>query len=421
MFDFMICAFTNLLRIYLIYRFSEIFFGKSEAEKRKIFCVCAAYYISNIALFWIFHMAWINIVCNLIGISAIVGLHTKSIKTNVFVTCSTYVINMGCDVAVVVMFADYADGQMFSQVCEILTVFLILICWFLAGKIVTTHNDAEQTFIFSFIIVPLCSIAIILFLIYSEVCGEAGVGVVSIGLLVINFFMLYLYNQLLYSVSKKYETEMLEQKVQIYSNQLSIILESQERTKALKHDLKHHINELKMLANKYKVEEIRYYVAQMEEFMNNPEEAVASGNVEIDSVLNYMLQRARDELKSIDVKVTLPENVKHSFDINVLLGNLLENAIEAARQTDKGLLYVDISLRKGVLKIQIDNSFQTVDMLQKDGDRIFLTTKRRNEQHGIGLKNVKKIVKSHQGNMDIEIAEDIFSVKIYMYMSEMEN
>ena len=421
MLDFIICALTNLLRIYLIYRFSEIFSGKSEAGKKKVFCVCTAYYIANIALFWIYHMAWINIACNLIGIYAIARLHTKSIKTNVFVTCSTYMINMGCDVAVVVMFADYLDGQTFSQICEILTVLLILICWFLAGKIVTIHNNTEQTFKFSFVIVPLCSIAIILFLIYTEVCREVGIAAVSIGLLVINFFMLYLYNQSLYFVLKKYEAEMLEQKVQIYSNQLSIIMESERRTKALEHDLKHHINELKAFAQKYEVREISCYVQQMEEFMCNPEEAVASGNVEIDSVLNYMLQRAREELTEVDVNVILPENIKHSFDINVLLGNLLENAIEAARQSDRKVLYVDISLKKGIMKIQIDNSFRTVNMLQENGGKIFFSTKKRKEQHGIGLKNVKKIVESYQGDMDIEIAEDIFSVKTCLYMPETKN
>lgn len=141
--------------------------------------------------------------------------------------------------------------------------------------------------------------------------------------------------------------------------------------------MRHHINELKVLANKYGVEEIGRYVEQMEEFMHNPGEMVSSGNLEIDSVLNYMLRVAKEELTTVIVKVMLPEEVKHSFDINVLLGNLLENAIEAAKGTDKKYLSVDIALKKGVLKVQIDNSFLDVDIMQKeDGDRIYLTTKR---------------------------------------------
>lgn len=407
------------MRIYLIYRFAEVFLGKTEAGKRRTFYVCATYFVVNVALFWVFHMAWINFVCNFIGTSTVVCLYTRSAKTNVFVTCSITLISIGCDVVGTLTFISYEDGKAFSQIYEVLTVFLFIICWFLAEMIVTTHNNVEQTFKISLVVVPLCSIAIVLFLIYSNVCKENGIAIVGIGLLVINFFMLYLYNQLLYSVSQKFETEMLEHKVKIYSNQLDVILQSEEKTKALMHDMRHHICELKILSNKYGAGEIRRYVEQMEKFMCNPGEIVSSGNVEIDSVLNYMLREAKEELTTVIVKVMLPEKVKHSFDINVLLGNLLENAIDAAKGTDKKYLNVDIELMKGILKLQIDNSFLNVDIVRKeDGNRIYRTTKKRKEQHGIGLKNVKKIVEFYHGDIEIEINEDIFSVKTFLYISE---
>ena len=413
MIDFIICAVTNLLRIYLVYRFAEIFLGKTEVGKNKLFCICAAFFTVNVAMFWIFHTAWINFVCNLVGISAVVGLHTRSIKANVFVTGFITLINIGCDVVATLTFISYEDGKAFSQIYELFTVLLILICWFLAGVIVTAHKNVEQTFRFSLVIVPFCSIAIILFLIYSNICEETGIAIVGIGLLVINFFMLYLYSQLLRSVSQKFETEILEHKVQIYLNQLDVILQSEEKARALRHDMKHNLNELRVLANKYRVEEIRRYVEQMEEFMHNPGEIVASGNVDIDSVLNYMLRKAKEELTTVTVKVMLPEDVKHSFDINVLLGNLLENAIEAAKITEKKYLNVNIALQKGVLRIQIDNSFQTVKTMQSEGrEKIFLTTKKKSkEQHGIGLMNIRKIVESNQGNMYIEMIGDVVNGK----------
>lgn len=422
MLDFIICAITNFLRIYLVFQFAEVFLEKTEAEKSKIFLVYAIYYVINTSLFWIFHTAWINVLCNLIGISAIVRLYTKSIKINLFTTCSIYFIHMGCDIAVIVTFTNYEDGQPFSQIYEVLVIFLILIYWFLIGRIITIHKHTEEMLNFPLILVPLCSIAIILLLIYFNACEEVGLAIVCIGLLVINFFLFYLYNQLLYSFSQKYETEMLKQKVQIYSNQLDVILQSEEKVKSLKHDMKHHMNELKLLANKYAIEEMQHYIDQMEAFIHNPKEIVASGNAEIDSVLNYMLQKAKDELETVLVKVMLPEEIRHSFDINVLLGNLLENAIEAARQTDRKYLSVYLALKRGVLKVQIDNSFLAVDMLEnKDGDKIFLTTKKRKEQHGVGLKNVKKIVESYNGNMKIETENDIFRVKLILYMSKIEN
>ena len=424
MFDFMICAATNFLRIYLIYRFAKIFLGKTEQDRGKVIFVYVCFFVINTAFFWIFHTAWINIVCNLMGISGIIRLYTKSIKTNIFVSGTIYLINMGCDVAGTLLFIRYEDGQKFNQIYEVVSVFMILVCLLLAGKIITIHKNVEQTQNVSLIFVPLCSIVILCILIYSNTCEEVGIAVVALGLLVINFFMLYLYNQLLHSISQKYETQMLKNQVQIYANQLDVIFQSEEKAKALRHDMKHHMTELKLLANKYDAVEIQDYIDHMEYFIHNAKEIVSSGNVEIDSVLNYMLQKAKEDLDTVAVKIILPEAIKHSFDLNVLIGNLLENAIEAARQTDTKYLNVYIALQKGVLKIQVDNSFvpETIsEKEERDGSKTFLTTKRRKEQHGIGLKNVKKIAESYNGNMDIQTRGDIFSVKLILYMSKIEN
>ena len=424
MFDFMICATTNFLRVYLIYWFVNIFLGKTARRKEQIFLVCACFYVINTVLFWIFHTMWINIVCNLIGISGLIRLYTKSIKTNVFVAGTIYLINMGCDVASTMLFIQYEDGQKLDQIYATISVFMILACLLLTGKIITIHKNVERTQNVSLILAPLCSIAVIWLLAYSDACEEVGIAIVALGLLVINFLMLYLYNQLLRSIAQKYETEMLKNQVQIYANQLGVIFQSEEKVKALRHDMKHHMNELKLLANKYDAVEIQDYIDRMENFIHNPKEIVSSGNLEIDSVLNYMLQKAKEELETVKVKVILPEEIQHSFDLNVLIGNLLENAIEAARQTDTKYLNVYIALQKGVLKIQVDNSFVSGIISEKeerDGSRIFLTTKKGKEQHGIGLKNVKTIAESYNGNVDIQTKGDIFSVKLILYMSRIEN
>ena len=316
MIDFTICALTNLFRIVLIDRFVSIFSGKDGGKKKGKLVVCGCFFIVNTALYWKFHIAWINIFSNLIGISAIVCLYTKSIKTILFVTSTVYLINCGCDVAVFSLFTDYQDGKTYDQVYAVIVLFLILICELLTEKIITIRKNSKDAQNFPLILVPLCSIAVIWFLIYSGACEGRETAIVSIGLLVINFLMLYLYNLLLRSILHKYETEMLKQKVQVYANQLDVIRQSEEKIKVLRHDMKHHMNELKLLANRYGIVEIQEYINHMEAYIQNPNEIVSSGNLEIDSVLNYMLRKAREELETVIVKVMLPEKVKHTFEIN---------------------------------------------------------------------------------------------------------
>lgn len=421
---FIICALTNLFRMYIIHRFVSVFFAEEKTNKKLEFCAYAFFYVANTSLFWIYHTAWINVLCNLICMCIIVCLHTKSVKTIVFITCSIYIINMGCDIAATMLFINYEDGKAHSQVYAVISVFFIFISEALTEKLINSRRNLDASYKFPLIFVPMSSILVLWILLYSDVCEDMGIAIVSMGLLIINFLMLYLYNMLIQSITKKYEAELLQQQVRIYSNQLDVITQSEEKVKALRHDMKHHMNEIKLLANKYNAIEIQKYVDSMETFIHNKNEIVASGNIEIDSVLNYMLQRARDELKTVKSKIVLPEEIIHYFDINVLIGNLLENAIEAATQTEEKFLYVSVVQKKGVLQIKVVNSLldgSSVRMKSENGEILWRSTKKDKEQHGIGLKNVKKIVEAYNGTMETEVQDNKFCVKLILYMMKVEN
>lgn len=419
--DIIICISTNLFRIYLISRFMHIFFddkgNRNCGDKLKHLMVYGSFFLVNTATYLAFHMVWVNVVCNLAGIGLIALMYTKSIKMVLFVTCSVYIINMGCSTIAILPFANYKDGFGFDQIYEVLDVFLVLICELLTEKIVVARRKTENIRNISLGLVPLCSIGMLCAMIYTESSTETGLVIVSIGLILINFFTLYLYNMQSEILASQYENEILHQRVEGYANQLDIMLQGEEKVRALRHDMKHHMNELKILAAKGENRAIEEYIGSMEEFIANPNEIVSSGNLEIDSVMNYMLRRAKQELLTVDVNVRLPKSVDHPFDINVILGNLLENAIEAARQTEEKKLNVNIELQQGFLRIQIENSY--TGKLEKR-HRKLLTTKRTKELHGIGLENVRKIVEKYDGTMEICPDSDMFRVMLIIYMSELK-
>ena len=423
MLDFIICALTNLFRIFLIGRCASIFLG-ADVDKKKKHIVYGCFFVINTVLFWEFHTVWINMICNLMGIGAIVWLYTKSVRTNLFITGTIYLVNCGCDVAATSLFVNYRDGGAYNQIYAVISFFLIFMCELVIEKIITIHKDAEDAQNISLVLMPICSIIVITLLVYTDTCTDIGLTIVSIGLLIANFLMLYLYNLLLHSISQQYEMEMLKTQLQVYANQLNVVLRGEEKIKALRHDIKHHLSELMLLANKHDVAEIQKYIDEMNSFLKNPNEIVSSGNLEIDSVLNFMLQKAEKELKTVDIKVMLPEKVRHSFDINVMLGNLLENAIKAAGKTENKYLSVHIKLKRGILKVKIENSFESSYILRKEQNRkdtILKTTKPFTKQHGIGLKNVKKIVEKYNGTMAVTAQKGIFCVNLLLYMARMEN
>lgn len=417
MMDVIVCASTNLFRIYIIHRFILIFLGDVKQDRKKEFLCASAFFCVNTLSYLLFHAAWLNILCNLLGIGSMVYLHTKSIKINLFITSGIYFINMACD-SIAVLFVEYNHAQNVSLVYAIITVFLILICELFSEKIVNYRKNIDAVESLPLVLVPLSSIGMFLFLSNRREKPDRELVIISLGLMFINFIVFFLYRMLLKAFSQKYENELL---AQIYSNQLDTMLESEARVKNLRHDIKHHLNGLKLLAANNDMHAIRNYLDDMENYIENPDEIVASGNIEIDSVLNFMLQMAKRELRSVDIKVQLPEALVHSFDINIILGNLLENAIEAARQTEEKYLGVTIMLKKEILRIEIENSFNGSLLFQKDEKYhafSFGTTKENTKKHGMGLNSVRKIVQKYNGIMDVYSKDNRFYIKLMLYRLE---
>ena len=108
-----------------------------------------------------------------------------------------------------------------------------------------------------------------------------------------------------------------------------------------------------------------------------------------------------------------------AFDWNIILGNLMDNAIEAARRSRDKFLQLKVHYQKGMLFIAIRNSFD--GELLKAQER-YLSTKdydREDESqvHGLGIRNVRRIVEKYNGSMEISDCGHIFEVRILMYVS----
>lgn len=423
MLEIIICITTNLFRIYLIHRFIKIFVGDFYYDNRRkkllVILVYGSYFLINTTFYLMFHIAWINILSNLFGISLMLLLYTKSIKKIIFVSSTIYLINMGCD-TITILFASYNGRQQENPFYSVITVFFIFICELISERIVSYRKNNDVVHSLPIITVPLISMMLIFFEIYIKTKPDFELVIISIGLLAINFLVLYLYNMLSKTFAQKYDNQILREKLKIYSNQIDIILQSNDEVKTLRHDMKHHLNELKLLAMKGNSVAIENYIDEMYDYIHNPNEIVSSGNLEIDSVLNYMLQKGRKDLLIVNTKIQIPESINHSFDIIVILGNLLENAIEASSQTDEKLLNVSIQLKQGVLKIEIENSFNSLSLKEKreKGRTSLLTTKKEKREHGIGLKSVQKIVEKYNGIIHIHKQNNRFHVELILYISE---
>ena len=213
------------------------------------------------------------------------------------------------------------------------------------------------------------------------------------------------------------ENDIYKQQTYAYQNQLEVIMESGNRVRALRHDMQNHMLALQALIQRKETEETKRYLDSMKNFMTNPEEYVKTGNDMVDSLLNYKIQKANEVLNVVETKISIPKQLHlRSFDLNVLLGNLLDNATDAALQTEDKKLKITLKLDKGILFLNICNSCQRI----ADRRKGFLeTTKEDKVNHGTGLKNVRRIVKKYHGDMVFLYENDSMETDVMMYIKQM--
>ncbi len=417
MFDTITALSTNLFRTFLIKRFMSVFFSAlSENKQRERFFFFLFYFVTT-GIYLAFHFPPANIVANILMTYVITQIYVGEQKKKILVSILIYCINMMCDILSIYSFSNYVVGEEYTTIAAYVTVFLISICEFIVERFVVKKKEMEFTppYWNVMILIPVVSIVILFVLLMNNLDNQKILLSVSAGILFINMLIFYLYNALMDIYVKLEENALFERKLECYANQLDVLMQSEEKINALRHDLKHHLNELIIMAkrNEENNSEIINYIQNMQMFMENKSEYSSSGNKEVDSILNYMLNKAQEVLNDVEYQISIPKEVDiRLFDLNVILGNLLENAIEAASNSKDKKLYVLVKFKKGMLFINVRNTYE--DTLIKKGEN-YLTTKKAMEKHGVGLSNVKRVVNSYHGNIEILDSDNFFDVKIMLY------
>ncbi|WMJ86367.1 sensor histidine kinase [Anaerocolumna sp. MB42-C2] len=208
--------------------------------------------------------------------------------------------------------------------------------------------------------------------------------------------------------------EKLKQQNHYYEQQFELMKTALLNTKSLRHDMMNHISILYSLSdNKDKLKE---YLSELMDARALNAEYACSGNLIVDSILNFKLQEAERKGIRMDLELNIPEHLDiTSFDMTVILGNLLDNAISACDKLDKDERNIGVIIRydKSRLLIEIKNPYADRIIYQRDQIQ---TTKEDKENHGIGLFNVRNTVEKYHGLLSFEHTENIFSVMALLFV-----
>lgn len=234
----------------------------------------------------------------------------------------------------------------------------------------------------------------------------------AIGLLYSVFIILYLYERMAIQADKLKEKELMERQFNYQVNHLKELMLAQEQI-SVYHDLSNHMLSLKSYMDSHNYKEGNDYLKKLMEKIDLKSDIIDTGNTVIDAVITAKQNLARNNDIDFTVHLQIPTNLQiDSSDICVVLGNALDNAIEACeKQMGRKYINMRIVYHENILSCKITNPVLPEDI----NNTSLKTTKQNAEDHGIGIKNIKRTLEKYKSiyRMEYDAEEFVFSFMIY--------
>lgn len=227
------------------------------------------------------------------------------------------------------------------------------------------------------------------------------------------FSVVLLIAVLFYRVNSQYEME--KEIVRLKTDQAEILerdYQALRRTYAdnakLYHDLHNHIEAIYQCLSQGDIQEAMRYCEDLRTPVREISQTVWTGDKAIDYLISSKMALAEQENIKTTANIEYPHNTNiRSVDLTTILGNLLDNALEAAETAPDSLRFLNLTVRRinAMLIIKVENGYGEAPT-QKDEN--LLTSKTDKAFHGWGLKSVQTAAERYDGTINTEYKDGIF-------------
>ena len=237
--------------------------------------------------------------------------------------------------------------------------------------------------------------------------------IIAIGLIVLNLVVFHLISEILENSRNMKEAEALRQQsigqLELYNSMRENYNIQRQRT----HEYKNQIVCMDMLMKKKDYSKLEDYIGNISDGLDAQLDMVDTNNDVVNAIFNAKYYEAIKNEVLVVLKINDLSAIKISDnDIVTILSNLLDNAIEAAKQCDIGKRIVKIKMlyEDAVLSIAVSNSYKAEPVLTEDG--YIRTTKKDREEHGWGMRNVVATLEKYNAEyiIDYKNGEFVFSI-----------
>ena len=182
------------------------------------------------------------------------------------------------------------------------------------------------------------------------------------------------------------------------------IAQNIEQTKTARHDMRHQLAAVARMSGEEKVKE---YIGELLGAIPGAQDKTYCVNNAVNAVVSHYITNTERQGIRADVKLDVPEKVGSvpDMDLCVIMGNLLENALEACLRMERGTRFIRACavVGGGFLTIVVENSF---DGIWREEDGVYMSRKAPPETRGVGLTSIRAICEKHGGLMQVNINSD---------------
>jgi len=326
---------------------------------------------------------------------------------------------------VVCRILDYDPNDMLTvfNATRVISVIITKVILFYVTRIILRHkhkNPLENRSWIMLILVPTVTVISLSALMmaamkYNDIMGYIICGMS--GILLANIITYYFFSTL----NKEYESELkiklLEQSNENAEKELESAGAFVRQMQSARHDMQNQLTIISNYIEMGKYGEARSYINSLSDtYLPAVKNFINTDNEAFNAIVNSKI--AVCNRKNIYIEIKEMRNALNDFDpidTGILFGNLLDNAIEAAQDTDGRRITVDIKQKGYYLSILVTNSIKT-SVLKTNED--LQTSKVDKVLHGIGIKSVKALVEKYDGMIDFFENNGEFCCHVMLYTAK---
>lgn len=241
-------------------------------------------------------------------------------------------------------------------------------------------------------------------------------AITAIFLLGINYIMYELCGSLERETEVMTQARLYEQQLVLYNEEAKEREQEYFRYRKIRHDMKNHLIGLRSLIKEGDVQRAENYLDGLLDDIEIVEEKICSGNVVVETLVNAKYTLAKKMHIKTDIQVCIPNEFKfQDKHLMVILGNIIDNAIEASMKLPEEERYIKLIIlyQKKMLNILIINNYNGRTRKNRWGE--FITTKEEQVYHGLGLSAIKQAIDYYNGEVKITEKNGKFQVSILIY------